>query len=256
MHQISRLELPAISEFNPATRRCLDRMELSWGNLYNSTSSKLDPDALCQIYWEDQSRDLRHPLSELWSSLQTKNSIRSDRSSEDEIRLSRIASSLFAGLKVDNHILFTDWLCMINSHALNRDKGFIRVTESATTADINGARNFFCEANNLGCELQRLHDFLASQKDHPALCAVTALCSLLTLHPFVDGNGRVARAAFNAISASMSQRELFLPLHLIFNASQGGFEIRLKEVQTNKNWSLVYLYFGSIFDLCLHARDA
>ena len=70
----------------------------------------------------------------------------------------------------------------------------------------------------------------------PGLVAVVTLAAVTNLHPFQDGNGRVARVLFNHLLNADQQESIYLPIHEIAALSRGGFLIRLRQAQYHGGW--------------------
>jgi hypothetical protein len=70
----------------------------------------------------------------------------------------------------------------------------------------------------------------------PGLAAVVILAAVTNLHPFQDGNGRVARVLFNHLLNTARHEPIYLPIHEIAALSRGGFLIRLRQAQYYGEW--------------------
>ncbi len=81
-----------------------------------------------------------------------------------------------------------------------------------------------------------------------AMNAVAVLAVMLNIHAFPDGNGRCARALFNAaLEAAGRPMTAYVPLRLVFDVSLGGFELRLRDAETHGNWAPLVQYFATVF---------
>ena len=59
----------------------------------------------------------------------------------------------------------------------------------------------------------------------------------MNVHPFGDGNGRVARVVFNWMMLERARRFAYLPLSELAALSDGGFLLRLREAQYFGRWN-------------------
>ena len=86
--------------------------------------------------------------------------------------------------------------------------------------------------------------------------AILIQASFLSIHPFDDGNGRISRFLFWGIVNFKQQKlAVFLPLSMIYCASYGGFEIRLKDALNNDNWVPLIDYTRSFFQLAISEQQ-
>lgn len=116
-------------------------------------------------------------------------------------------------------------------------KGEFRSGNIATAADSRGASIHYPEPKAIDVGLRSIHEFWNDHlRSEPALAGVVAMAALLNLHPFEDGNGRVARVVFNwTLNAGRNER-VYLPLYEIAALSRCGYLIRLRQAQYHANW--------------------
>jgi len=79
----------------------------------------------------------------------------------------------------------------------------------------------------------------------PACVAVVMLAALANIHPFYDGNGRVARIFFNYVLNSLTPSRLepiYLPIYEIAAFSNCGFLIRLRQAQYFGEWEPLFMF--------------
>lgn len=116
-------------------------------------------------------------------------------------------------------------------------EGGFRRDDIATAADRTGARVRYPEPKSIDAGLRSIHEFWSSRVHaEPALAGVMAMAALLNLHPFKDGNGRVARIVFNWTLNGGRQERVYLPLYEIAALSRCGYLIRLRQAQYHANW--------------------
>lgn len=76
----------------------------------------------------------------------------------------------------------------------------------------------------------------------PGFAAVVAMTALLNVHPFNDGNGRVARLLFHWTINEGRESPLYLPIHELSALSQYGYLIRLRQATYHLNWRPLFSY--------------
>jgi hypothetical protein len=132
---------------------------------------------------------------------------------------------------------FCKFLLDLQAMMVGGEGGF-RSGDIATAADRTGASVRYPEPRAIGAGLRSIHEFWNSHvHSEPALAGVMAMAALLNLHPFMDGNGRVARVIFNWTLNGGRQDRVYLPLHEIAALSRCGYLIRLRQAQYHANWA-------------------
>jgi Fic family protein len=64
----------------------------------------------------------------------------------------------------------------------------------------DGKRHIFCDPLRIADEMDMFFDWLfSSKKEHPIIIAAEAHTRFVSIHPFIDGNGRTARLIMNLI---------------------------------------------------------
>lgn len=71
--------------------------------------------------------------------------------------------------------------------------------------------------------------------------ATATMVMILNVHPFADGNGRVARGVFNHLIVGMGCRGYF-PLSAIIARSRGGFELAVRSAELKADWNPIMRY--------------
>ena len=108
----------------------------------------------------------------------------------------------------------------------------------------------WCRPDRLGCavrfphhgkiraRLLELHERLeANYAPQPLFAATLALCSLSSLHPLTDGNGRLSRIIFNTIVRTRFDPDFHIPLYALDHASNAGYIISLRRAQHHNQWA-------------------
>ena len=117
--------------------------------------------------------------------------------------------------------------------------GEFRATRAQTAADRTGRYIRYPPSCEIAGRLLELGELFASKADRPAAFdAVVALVAISNLHPFVDGNGRVARVCFNGLlqRRAPSPPSIYIPLHAMAVLSRGGFIVRIRLAEIRGDW--------------------
>jgi Fic family protein len=211
---------------------------------------------------------LRHPLSETALANATRNGIANDTRAEAAARLcaERMAldqhcSALCAALAQSDPMQFIRALeaiagAVTSPHAPHRGMG-LRTVAVEIPRDPHGSSWACMPAAEVLAALSSLHNALRPLRAaHPLVAAVVALVVLLAVHPFLDGNGRVSRIAFNALISPLSLPQAlqtrFIPLKEFFMLSDFGFELRLRYSFHMNEWSAIARYFCDVIALYVY----
>lgn len=207
------------------------------------------PIDLCRVkadYWLGCNQDLLHPLSEKWLKNQTGSAIRAHRDLSEEAELARQARETLRACEVLDPDGLLAWLCGVNRLAVQGGGG-LRTIHVSLSADRFGRQTTFAAPDDLRRQLDLLSSAARDWEDYRGFRALLVLVAILAIHPFVDGNGRTARACFNAVLADELVSP-FVPLRMIFDCSSGGFEIRLRDAIFNGAWGGLVSYLTAILD--------
>jgi hypothetical protein len=248
----STLLFPDWSGISPNLRRKVDRLSEQSnevGQIIQRLRTK-DPLAFVDAsVWSQYVGELLHPLSE-----KRMHRIGPDGSNNPQVHL-------------DEYLLFKK--CMEQTSCLAQDASFenflasistigglvtkknsagFRSSEVGLDADNHGVRVDFCPADLVVPHLEEVWKQLRHPHIPPAVKAIVGMAGILNCHPFIDGNGRCSRVYFNMLlNGNSNTPPGYVPLKIIFSASRGGFEIRLRDVEENGNWHSIVDYFYSIF---------
>lgn len=125
----------------------------------------------------------------------------------------------------------------------------LRQVSLVTTPDAQGVRIGFPPAETLHGRLGRLHHFICSAQGPNIFTAAVALVAMTNAHPFIDGNGRSARALFNLVmNRHRAHPDIFaLPLHDLGNRPPGNLTLYMRGAELHGDWrSLLDFLFKSI----------
>lgn len=190
---------------------------------------------------------LRHSLSDHWLARRPDGPTRDARSPTGEHRNFRSAHSIFSFRSEGESSRTLAWeLRATHSAVMGRERSSFRRSSIGVSADDDGTTVEFGDWNEIPALVDALEAQLKSGALPPATSAVTALAMILNIHPFVDGNGRVARATFN-VFLNRGREGAYIPLRAFIDASDGGFEIRLREAEIFGRWTPLLEYFTDVF---------
>lgn len=145
----------------------------------------------------------------------------------------------------DDCPLFLKTFARANGEATH-GTGMFRSGGSGTQGE-DGSMVLFPSVQRVQPRLAALQAFL-SQSELPAFAkAVVAYCAVCNIHPFEDGNGRVARWLFSCVAqVNISERFKFLPIYEYFQRSHGAFLIRLRLAELRGDWNSLAGYLAHI----------
>jgi len=131
-----------------------------------------------------------------------------------------------------------------------------------TLPDKAGSRRIFPGSCFVQDGLISLWHFVREYINYPSVVSASVMhYGICVLHPFSDGNGRLARILFNVLIYRGNSRN-YIPLRQIFNASDFGYEIRLHEMDDTQCWEKLIWFFHDlllsydrIYRKALHPRE-
>jgi hypothetical protein len=125
-----------------------------------------------------------------------------------------------------------------------------RRTRSWLAPDAAGVSIELPAADNALATLDELRRFLQGGTGSLGLSAVTALLLTVNAHALTDGNGRTARILFNAVLRSRFPTMAYLPLSEVFQRSDGGYEIALRQAEIRGEWEPLLQFVTSVALFC------
>lgn len=199
-------------------------------------------------YWLASNRDLLHPLSGKWLHNQVTTAPRSPRDLAEEVELARQARLRLRGAGSLGANQLLKWICDVNRLTDISGGGELRTINVFSSADRLGRRIAFSAPNDLRRQLDLLSQAAHDWQDYPTFRALLLLLAVIAIHPFTDGNGRTARACFNALLTDEPAAP-FVPVRMIMDCSCGGLEIRMRDAIFNQSWGEIISYFAAALDL-------
>lgn len=235
-----------------ALGRMIERLEVQYASACRFAHGEA-PEAvkrrLVGIPWSRYAADMRHPLSSLWLQRGGGQRHREFRDASNEFEgYLLVRETLMAGLAADDHKDFLSALRRACAVLCEEEDVQFRRAPIGLEPDADGALVRFGDWVDVPDRLEELFLQYRQSGLPTSMKAISAMAVLLNIHPFVDGNGRCSRALFNAIVESVSGASgSYVPLRAALEASDGGFEIRLREAETNGNWAPLIVYFTTVF---------
>ena len=270
------LRFPARETAAPALLRMVDRLQAQVDAARHAASTRAldDPFWLATIPWDLKRNELTHPLSATWLRQGEQPRRKALRDTVAEFQACLSAHRLLAdALHATDARVFTARLCEAAALICPEAGGRLRDMPIGLDRDADGTQVLFGEAAQVPARLAELHGDHGDCGWPPAVRAIATMAVLLNIHPFLDGNGRCARALFNvvlfdAISAggpceprgseglALAFLRNYVPLRDALAASDGGYEIRLREAETHGNWAPLIAYFIAVFAALCEAYEA
>lgn len=123
-------------------------------------------------------------------------------------------------------------------------EGSARTAACRTQPDHTGRYVVYPSHAVIPAQLDRLDALLRAGAGRPrAYGAIAALLAIMNCHPFTDGNGRTARAAFNRLLVDgEGAGGFYLPVKELELFSRGGYIVRVREVDLRGDWLPVTRY--------------
>lgn len=225
------ITLPVLADWPPPVRAALARLDVAAARLGAlvaaqhdgglSVSHCLDPVA---------TQVLHHPLSRLFPAGKEAGPARSRAEWE-------VLTHRFAAINAATAAGAVDGVARDVARDLT-GAGDFRLTRAQTAADRTGRYVRYPPSQTIAARFNELGELLAIPGHRPAsFDAVVALVAINNLHPFADGNGRVARVFFNALlQRRRPAPSFYLPLHILASLSRGGYVLRLRLAEIRGQW--------------------
>lgn len=128
-----------------------------------------------------------------------------------------------------------------------RPVGGYRTVWVGTGNDNKGGRVIFPPPSQIENQLFKLFEHLKLTIDvSPIFGAIVLYNGIANIHPFRDGNGRVARMAFNWVMRDISYRFRYIPIYEIGILTKGALLIHMRQAQYHGNWKPLIQFFEKI----------
>ncbi len=192
--------------------------------------------------------DLRHPLSDHFLAFNPRRAL-NPRSAGEAQAARQIGAARFAA-DIRSPARFERMLVELNAGCVGATAG-LRTTEVGLDPDRQGTVILFPPPPTIAGQLERLRLHLCRNlAQHPQMCAMQSIVSITNIHPFADGNGRLARIFFNlSLRAGFGGRLAYIPLCELFYRSSGGYQIALRQAELHGDWTA----FGDFLTRTLEA---
>ena len=228
--QRSLLVLPSYATWSPAEQAALSSLDEMAVRLVELTAGSSDGGLASGLPSAEAAETLQHPLSPMFPVPHQADLQRSRMEWEVLKRHFDALAGMAAGEPVEG---------VVRKVAQDvTGSGDFRRTRAQTAADRTGRYFRYPASSGIPCRLAELAEMFASKADRPAAFdAVVALVAISNLHPFCDGNGRVARVVFNGLlQRRHAGPTCYLPLHPLALLSRGGFIVRIRLAETGGDW--------------------
>ncbi len=191
---------------------------------------------------------LAHPLAEFVSASESLPEFRGNAHDLELEATLKHAEIIGESIARNDSALFGESLCSIASDLIGREMRF-RDATITTTSDSRGICVMFPDHRHIPARLSELISLIRSSSCPIALKAISSQVVLLNLHPFRDGNGRVARVLFNSVFSEFRRAEhLNIPFYHIRNMTPFTFEICVRMIELRGSWKELVTYYSKILE--------
>ncbi|WCE03478.1 Fic family protein [Pseudoxanthomonas sp. JBR18] len=189
--------------------------------------------------------ELAHRLSPFVASNKTE--FKDD--SRTQLEYSFLNSNVFpraATLSADVPLGFMEFCLWLRASLGDLEDGF-RTRSVTTLPDRIGSKIVYPDAGSIAASLEEVAATWSRINEVSAgLAAAYCLVALMTVHPFLDGNGRLARVFFNWHLNDARVNKVYLPIYETSAISDGGYILRVREAQYHNNWLPLLRYLNLI----------
>jgi hypothetical protein len=251
------LAFPRWEALRAPVQRRIERLEATAAEARRASADGPMPLAFAMsVDWHRYGARLMHPLSESWTARRPAGELRSARCSREEREAySELRRSVLGALCEPSPAGFLSAMRRACGRLTGNEHADLRRSSIGLEADRDGTRIEFGPWEQVPERLGHLLAAIRSSNLPPTMTAISAMAVLLNIHPFPDGNGRSARALFNATLEYGGVGENgYLPLSAILAASRAGYEIRLRDAETNGNWLPLIDYFLVVYGTLADSR--
>jgi len=174
-------------------------------------------------------------------------------STDDELERGRHLVGLSRALQgdLDNLDGFIAYLEGLSARVLKGPSG-VRRHPIYTAADRYGRFKEYPPASSIRDQLGLVLDVLANPSTDALFRATVAYVAIINIHPFSDGNGRVARHLFNAVLADSGLRPgSYVPIKELIAISRGGMIIHIARAWKRWEWDWIVADMCAAIELSL-----
>nr|WP_199042051.1 Fic family protein [Dyella sp. ASV24] len=137
----------------------------------------------------------------------------------------------------------------LHRHLYKKDVGFRQTSVHIATIDVEDQVHF-PPHECIEVRLAQIQKNLIVNAGHPLLAATVAYVSLIEIHPFEDGNGRLSRVLTNALMHGGDKSgEAYLPLKELNLLTRGSFYLNYMRAVVYGDWRPLLEFFISAIQL-------
>lgn len=131
----------------------------------------------------------------------------------------------------------------------------IRASEARVGPDLNGNIFIFPPSNRIMGYLDHFceyYNYAVGSTESVAINSFSIMANFLSIHPFVDGNGRIARTLLqSALMKCIDLKGPILPLTLVTYINASKYISCIRDLVANGNWSYYILFMDKIISTSL-----